>query len=306
MSLNFISIDFETANYRRNSACSLGVVIYDNGNVEKKEWLIKPEPCEFDPFNIMIHGITEDMVINSPTFEIVWNEIKDLIESSIVVAHNASFDLSVIRYTLEQYKIDYPEIDYLCTMKLAQKAMPGLINYKLNTVSSKMGIKLKHHNALQDANASAEILLNLMKQNRSDSLDDLLDKFEISLGKIHKSGYYPCSIAKKSIGIDLTQLKPFSYEFDDNNIFFNKNIVFTGALQGYTRAEAAQLVVDKGGVVLNGVNQKTDYLIVGEQDYLRLTDGKTSSKMKKAVEMSEKGHQIQLISEIDFWEYLRS
>ena len=157
MPIKFVAIDFETANARRNSACALGMVIYDNGVTIRKSWLIKPEPLDFHPFNIQIHGITPQMVRNAPTFDEMWREISDVFESSIVVAHNASFDMGVLRCSMDQYNLKYPSIDYLCTLKLARKALPELINHKLPTVAQHIGFRFKHHDALEDPQATAEV-----------------------------------------------------------------------------------------------------------------------------------------------------
>ena len=184
MPIKFVAIDFETANNRRNSACALGMVIYDNGECIRKSWLIKPEPLEFNPFNIQIHGITPQMVNNAPTFKELWHEVSDILESKIVVAHNASFDMGVLRCSLDQYNLKYPAIDYLCTLKLARKALPELINHKLPTVAQHIGFRFKHHDALEDAQAAAEVLLCLMHERQQDSIVDMARGYGVGLGKI--------------------------------------------------------------------------------------------------------------------------
>ena len=103
MSLDFVALDFETANSSRASACSIGLVKVQFGQiVAKKSILFKP-PVGFDEFNgwnIAIHGITPAMVADRPRFEAVWPEISSFIGDQIVVAHNASFDISVLRASL--------------------------------------------------------------------------------------------------------------------------------------------------------------------------------------------------------------
>lgn len=306
MAIKFVAIDFETANARRNSACSLGMIQYENGAYTRKSWLIKPEPLDFNPFNIQIHGITPQMVRKAPTFEEVWHEISDMLESNIVVAHNAAFDMSVIRYSLEQYNLRYPSIDYLCTLKLAQKALPGLINYKLPTVARHIGFDFKHHDALEDAFAAAELLIKLLASHDHGSIESLAKRYDVCLGKIHPGGYWPCSSLRSCSSsyskLDLSKLKPHTVEFDEDNLFYGKTVVFTGSLDGFTRADAAQMVVNMGGKVSNSINRQTDFLVLGEQDYTKLTDGKFSSKMRKALDLAKSGHHIQMISERDFRE----
>ena len=115
--MNFIAIDFETANEKRNSPCSIGIVEVKNGNVvEKVHHLIKPKEMRFMPINIGIHGIRPKMVENELEFEEVWNKIKHYFDDNLVIAHNAAFDISVLRKTLELYKIEMPKFNYICTM----------------------------------------------------------------------------------------------------------------------------------------------------------------------------------------------
>ena len=75
--MNFIAIDFETANEKRNSPCSIGLVVIKNGQVVKKiHHLIKPRELRFMPINIGIHGIRPAMVENEPEFDVIWDKIK--------------------------------------------------------------------------------------------------------------------------------------------------------------------------------------------------------------------------------------
>ncbi|OPJ64393.1 DNA polymerase III subunit epsilon [Clostridium oryzae] len=65
--MNFIAIDFETANKKRDSACSVGIAVVENGQVVQRiHRLIKPKEMRFLPFNVGIHGITASMVQNEP------------------------------------------------------------------------------------------------------------------------------------------------------------------------------------------------------------------------------------------------
>ncbi len=310
MPIKFVAIDFETANTRRNSACALGMVLYDDGVYTRKSWLIKPEPLDFHPFNIQIHGITPQMVRYAPTFEEVWYEIQDILETNIVVAHNASFDMGVLRCSMDQYNLKYPSIDYLCTLKLARKALPGLMNHKLPTLARQIGYTFKHHDALEDAQAAAEVLIRLIDNHGQGSIESLAVGYGVSLGKIHSGGYIPCS-AKTSRSnsysrLDATKLKSDNAEFDQATLLYGKTVVFTGSLIALTRAEAAQLVVNAGGKVSNSINQQTDFLIMGDQDVTKLTDGRTSSKMRKAMELIEKGHHIRMVSESEFLEGIKN
>ena len=73
--MDFVAIDFETATSNYTSVCSLGICVVENNKItDRKEILIKPEPFEFIDYNIKIHGITPDMVVNKPTLADYWDK----------------------------------------------------------------------------------------------------------------------------------------------------------------------------------------------------------------------------------------
>jgi DNA polymerase III epsilon subunit-like protein len=104
--MDWAAIDFETANADRASACALGLVVVQEALVVKRRsWLIRPFKVCFDPNNVMIHGITADQLADKPSFAELWDEVHSEIQGMPLVAHNASFDISVLRHTLDHYKI---------------------------------------------------------------------------------------------------------------------------------------------------------------------------------------------------------
>ncbi|WP_242947613.1 3'-5' exonuclease [Desulfosporosinus lacus] len=196
-----VCIDFETANNFIGSACSVGIAVIEEGKIiDTKYWLIKPhlEYCYFDPYNVMIHGIKEEDVKNAPEFDVIYAELKPLFKNAYVIAHNASFDMSVLRHVLDLYEIPYPEVEYLCTYKTALKTWSGLDNYKLDTVCKFINHDFEHHNALEDAAACGNVLLSALSERGVSSIDELASLVGMRLGKLYAGGYKPCSIAKKT------------------------------------------------------------------------------------------------------------
>ncbi|MBE6055374.1 exonuclease domain-containing protein, partial [Clostridium sp.] len=158
--MNFVAIDFETANEKRNSPCSIGIVVVKDGEIiEKVHYLIKPKEMRFMPINIGIHGIRPHMVQDELEFDKIWEKIKGYFNNNLVIAHNASFDMSVLRSTLELYNIKMPSFEYICTMKLSKNFYSNIDNARLNTVNNFLGYKFQHHDALADAMACSNILL---------------------------------------------------------------------------------------------------------------------------------------------------
>ena len=191
--MDFVAIDFETATSARTSACSIGICeVQNNEIISRKSILLRPEPFEFNEYNMMIHHITPDMVFDKPTLKDAWSEILPYIEGKTVVAHNADFDINVLLSTLEYYKIPYPTFDYLCTVKLSQKAYPDLFSHKLNALAYEFGICFSHHDACDDAYVCAKILTKISEEFNLNTPSEIEDYFDIGIGHITKDYKIPC------------------------------------------------------------------------------------------------------------------
>lgn len=196
--MEFVAIDFETATSKPNSVCSLGIAVVENNRVvDTKEILIRPEPFEFNDYNTLIHGITPDMVFDRPRFCDIWEDVKPFLENKIVAAHNASFDVGALRATLDMFGLEYPTFEYLCTVKLSQKAYPDMPSHKLNFMADALGIEFNHHRAGDDAYVCAELLIRILREFRLRTLEDIENKFEIGIGKIYPGCYVPCTKSNK-------------------------------------------------------------------------------------------------------------
>ncbi len=180
--MDFVALDFETATHEKNSACELGICIVENSEiVETKTWLIKPPSFPyFNKFNVAVHGIEPEEVKDSPTFEEIWYEVENALYGNLMIAHNASFDASVLRGCLEYYGLFTPKINYLCSIQLAKKAWK-LPKYGLKSVAEHHDIQFKHHRAGDDAEVCAKISLlafeRLMLTQNDELKGDFLGKY---------------------------------------------------------------------------------------------------------------------------------
>ncbi|MCB0397292.1 MAG: 3'-5' exonuclease [Flavobacteriales bacterium] len=193
--MNFIAIDFETANNFRSSICSMGVAIVENGKlVGSEHFLIKPTPNHYDSFNSLLHGIEDKHTRDKKTFKQQWKGLQKYFNNQTIVAHNASFDCSVLRFTLDSSKLRYPDLDYHCTYRLSQELLP-LGSFRLDNVSRHFKIRLKHHNAESDAKASALIALRLCEKHNANTLEELSTTIGFKVGKIFSetNSYRPFS-----------------------------------------------------------------------------------------------------------------
>lgn len=183
--MDFVAIDFETATKERTSACSLGwCKVVNNTITERREILIRPDPLDFNEYNIKIHGITPEMVCDKPTFAEYWHELKPYIENNMVVAHNASFDVNVLCSTLQHYNIPLPNFEYMCTVILSQKAYPDLDSHKLNNLAYALGIDFNHHRAYDDAYACAAAFLRIARDYNLNSFEEFEKQFSVKRGVV--------------------------------------------------------------------------------------------------------------------------
>lgn len=164
-----LAIDFETANYPRESAIALGLsVVEDDKVTETRAWLFKPVPDpRYDSSRIYIrrdfidiHGITSKMLQDKTYFDGVWPEMKEYFDAAnTLVAHNAGFDRTVLYAVAQHFGIELPAFKWQCTVNLSRVSWPGLVNHKLPTVCEHLGIALQHHDAASDAEACARIFI---------------------------------------------------------------------------------------------------------------------------------------------------
>lgn len=154
----FAALDFETADYGRDSACAIGVVVVENRKIVKQfTELIRP-PRRYFQFT-WLHGIAWEHVADKPTFGDLWPAVQPLFEGAeFIAAHNASFDRGVLDECCNKSGHAPPDVKYLCTMRLARKLW-DIRPTKLSDVCGQFGIELQHHHAGSDALACAKIVM---------------------------------------------------------------------------------------------------------------------------------------------------
>ena len=158
--MRFVGVDFETANPKRDSACSIGLAVVEDGQIKVHHHLIRPPSMHFDPNCVQVHGITPSMVRNAPTFKELYPTIRPMLEHGPLWAHNSAFERSVFKALGETYGIHDLELEIDCTVKLSKRLFPRLERHGLDVVCEHLGLKMKHHDAGDDAWASAQIVLH--------------------------------------------------------------------------------------------------------------------------------------------------
>lgn len=163
--LDFTAVDFETANRHRGSVCSIGLVRVRGGEIVLERHRYVQPPIEMEAFearNIEIHGITPEMVEGQPRFGEIQPAFLRFIGDDLLVAHNAAFDMGVIRKASVAEGFEEPVLRSVCTCEIAKRDLPELVNHKLPTVCEHFGISIgNHHDALADARAAANVFIAL-------------------------------------------------------------------------------------------------------------------------------------------------
>lgn len=189
-----IAIDFETANEQRGSACSVGLAWIEDGEVARvEERLIRPKDMRFSSFNIGVHGIRPEHVEDAPEFPEVMDEFQDDFRGATMIAHNAAFDMSVWRAALDGYGRRYPELAYLCSVKMAQKVWPRLPSHKLNVIADHLRLRFMHHNAAEDAVMCAKASIEMARQLGVPHVSEIAEKIGMTIGRLRSRGYEPCT-----------------------------------------------------------------------------------------------------------------
>jgi len=185
--LDFTAIDFETANSSSASACSVGLVKVRGGRVvDTAGWLIKPPPGHdaFLEWNVRIHGILARDVRDAVSWSEQLGDLVAFAGDDVLVAHNAGFDMGVIRGACAATGIPCPGFDYLCSLQVARKTYV-LDSYRLPVAAMAAGFEdFRHHEALADAEACAAIVIHAAGRHGVDSVTSLAAAVPVRMGHI--------------------------------------------------------------------------------------------------------------------------
>jgi len=279
-----VAIDIETANADMASICQIGLAKFVDGKlIEEWSSLVDPEDY-FDFVNINIHGITEEDVVGSPTFPELVSVLGDFINNTICVSHT-HFDRVSIGRALEKYSLKPIDTTWLDSARVARRTWEECSwnGYGLSNVCKIIGYEFKHHDALEDAKASGQVILAAIEKTGLD-IDAWLNRVR-----------QPIDPSNSSSGAAINR------DGNPEGELYGEVLVFTGALE-IPRHEAADLAAIIGCTVAQGVTKKTTLLVVGDQDITKLAGKDKSSKHQKAEQLIAKGQQIRIIKESDFKE----
>lgn len=181
MALDYIAIDFETANTYANSACSVGLVRFIGGKeADSVHSLIHPAKMYFIPeWTEEIHHISYGDVKDKPYFPEIWDTlVMPFIQKTPglpFVAHNAAFDMNVIRQCCGYYGMEVPLIRYFDSLAVARRTWPELENHRLTSLGEYFGIVYNAHDALEDSRTCGRLVALAAEKWNVTDVDGLLD-----------------------------------------------------------------------------------------------------------------------------------
>jgi DNA polymerase-3 subunit epsilon len=170
--MNYVALDFETANEYAGGACSVALARFDEEGtlLESYYTLIRPKNPYFDPSMSAVHQLESAECLASGEFDTIWPDMVRFIGRDIVVAHNAAFDMGVLKASLEAYDLQCDGISYLCTLVIARKVWPKMLSYKLSYIVDSLELEYRAHYALDDAIMCGKIFAKLCRGQLNDLL----------------------------------------------------------------------------------------------------------------------------------------
>jgi DNA polymerase-3 subunit epsilon len=181
----WVAIDFETATREATSACALGLAIVRDGRVVRTEsWLIQPPFNEYEYRNSLIHGMSAEDTELAPDFAEVWWEVAPLLAEGPLLAHNAPFDIRVLRALIASHQLVTPSYEYVCTVALARKAFPDLRRHTLDVMCDHCGIALRHHDAASDAAACAILAQSCAEEAGAPSITQAVELLGVRVARL--------------------------------------------------------------------------------------------------------------------------
>ena len=237
---DFYAIDFETATRYRYSACALAIVhVVNDEIVDKRPYLFQPPGNDYDRTNVEIHHIMPSDTANAPTLAAYADEIYGMLNGANVIAHNASFDRSVLWASFEKHGLPIPEPrEWHCTY-----ALTGL---KLNEACTSYKIEFKtHHDAMCDAEACANLYIKLATlarrtpaQKKQDRLAEIQEVVDVAFA---------------------------SQIFPEAPFFQGKGVVVTGVFRNFPEREYISVILEKfGASIKSSISKRVNIVICGE------------------------------------------
>lgn len=285
----YVCVDTETTglDFEYCDIIELGAARVKDGKIiDTFSELVKP-PVKIDSFIENLTGITNEMLETARDIKSVIPVFVDFCGDSLIVGHNVGFDVNFVCNAAEENGLHFQN-DYIDEMRIARKLFPNEEHHRLKDVAKYCGVKQqKKHRAGSDV----ETTVQCFEKMKALALESYT---EDDFARLFKKKYIP----RKEV---INGLSATVDEIDESNPFYGKSVVFTGALSRMARKDAWQIVVNMGGTPSDSVSKKTNFLVVGNEDFAASVKNGKTSKMKKAEKLQGDGYDIVTLSEDTFF-----
>lgn len=297
---SYCVVDVETTGLSPDwdSIIEIGAIKFADGReVGRYQTLVQPDYAYgdgvyIDEFITELTGITNEMLADAPKASEVVGGFADFLGNDVIVGYNVNFDINFL-YDCFMKNLGHPLTnDFIDGMRMARKLYPEMAHHRLRDMTERYGIMNDDaHRALADVEATSACFDMLHQEALKQSEDE-----EAFIAAFRRSG--------KGSGVKAKDIQGDESKVDEDSPLYGQRCVFTGALEKFVRKEAMQIVADLGGINEDGVTKKTNFLILGNNDYCTtIKDGK-SSKQKKAEKYKLAGQDIEIIPETVFYDML--
>lgn len=291
----YVMIDIETTGLSAewDDILEIGALRVRNGEIVDSFQSFVAYDYEIPEDITALTGITNEMLIGAPSPAEAIRNFRAFLGDSIIVGYNVNFDINFLYDYSEEYLGIKIGNDYVDCMRIAKKLFPDEAHHRLSDMVRILNVSVPNsHRAISDCEATKQVYDKLHQF----AVDKYGNENEFC-GAFNRKSYY---------NLNANEIKTSKTEFDFTHPLFGKVCVFTGTLEKMMRRDAMQIVADFGGIPENNVTRKTNYLILGNNDYCpSIKDGK-SNKQKKAEELIAKGFDLIVITENDFYDLILS
>lgn len=278
-------MDFEATRFS-NRIISIGCVA-ENGNTFTT--LVHPGKKKVDKFITELTGITNEMLEAAPDPDTVLPQFLDFLGDSVLIGHNVNFDINFL-YDAATAVGRTLSNDFIDCLRIARKVFPDLPHHRLADIAAACAVpQPEAHRAEADCIVTASCFecmkAKILQDHTEDDFSKLFDK----------------SWRRQQA---LSNVTANTTDIDETNPIFGKVVVFTGALSSMTRINAFQTVADLGATPQDSVTKKTNFLVIGSEDFATSVKNGKTTKMKKAESCLAKGQDITILSESAFFDLI--
>lgn len=316
--LNFVAIDFETANHDLESVCQVGIARFENGTcVEQRDWVIDPEG-EFLPRFVGIHGIEARHAEGAPLFpDIFHDHLLPALQGQVVVSHG-HFDRGVLMAACARYGLELPTLEWMNSIKLARRTWKDAVEngLKLSDLARRLDVQFRHHQAGEDARVAGQVVVAAASELGLD-IAACVERCGLSVRQAF-SGQAKAAASRADAGRRGYRGKVLrvpselrkaveailASEFDgEERPLEGHSVAFTGTLSVF-RELAEQAVRHLGGECTGGPTQRSTIFVAGTPNILQNKGQLKGAKYRKAEELIDKGQDLRILREADFVRWL--